>query len=133
MGGLWNRETFPLLQHQHYLCSFREGKILLPPSFSCIRDTTSTFFWKNQENSMGYMECLPGSQCVFMLDNSYTQVAPFFLFLERFTVLLYEKTYEASRFPEQYLDHQPAIYSFPSPEEYGWTKKWLGACLDDHP
>ena len=36
MGSLWNRETFLLLQHQHYLCSFRERTIPLSPTLSCI-------------------------------------------------------------------------------------------------
>lgn len=147
----------------------RERSRCLPPFHAFTGcDTTSSFFGRTKKTAWATWNAYPevNEAFVFMLENRFTQVdikSPFFLLLERFTILLYDKTSvlesvnearldlfckrnkslehlpptkvhtaqlqhhmeslfssftgcltpacEASCFPEQYLDHQPSIYS----------------------
>ncbi len=64
------------------LCSFRERKIPLPPSHSQDVIPHLHFFGRIKKTAWAIWNAYPevNEAFVFMLDNSYAQVAPFFPF-----------------------------------------------------
>ena len=88
----------------------REQSRCLPPFHAFTGcDTTSSFFGRTKKTAWAIWNAYPevNEAFIFMLENSYAQVdttSPFFLLLERFTVLLYDKTSVLESVNEAWLE-----------------------------